>query len=537
MIPLLVVRPEPGCSATVAAARAMGLEALGHPLFAVRPVEWQAPDPAGFDALLVGSANVFRHGGEPLAALSALPVRAVGETTAEAAREAGFAVEAMGGGGLQPVLDAVPPGARLLRLAGAERVVLAPPAGVTLTEIVVYASEPLPMESRLAAMLREPCVVALHSAGSARHFAAECERLGVDRSGVSLVTIGPRVSAAAGAGWQAVATAPSSDDAALLATARNLCHTSSDKDAKAMPEDTLTEPSTVTPLPAGNPARTGGSGRAVLAGAVIAFVLGAGLVAYADWRGFAPWNHWAAAPKVAATQAVAADRAPVVAPLQARQNDLESRMAVIEQRLDAASARADAASGNASRAEALLVATAARRAIDRGMPLGYLEDQLRLRFGNSQPSAVATVIDAGRKAVTQDQLIAGLDSLAPGLTRGPEQGNAWDRVKQQFSSLFVIRRESAPSPQPQVVLRRARLLLEAGRTSEAVDAVQRLPGAADAREWLIAARRYDEVQRALDSLDTAALLDTQGLRDSAGRRVDQPPPSAALDVGGNQGSF
>jgi len=533
MIPLLVVRPEPGCSATVVSARALGLTALGHPLFAVGPVAWQAPDPSAFDALLVGSANVFRHGGEQLADLRGLPVRAVGESTAEAAREAGFAVQATGSGGLQPVLDAVPAGTRLLRLAGAERVVLSPPPGVTLTEVVVYASEPLPMESRLAATLREPCVVALHSGTAARHFAAECDRLGVDRAGVALVTIGPRVSAAAGAGWQAVATAPASEDAAMLATARNLCHTTSDKDAKAMPEDTLTEPPAVTPPPASVPSRTGGSGRTLLAGAVIAFALGAGLVGYANWRGFAPWNHEAAAPKPVGSQPASAGRAPDLIPLQARQSDLETRMGLIEQRLDAASARADAASGNASRAEALLVAAAARRAVDRGMPLGYLEDQLRLRFGNSQPSAVATVIEAGRQAVTLDQLVAGLDSLSSQLTRGPDQGNAWDRVKQQVSSLFVIRRESAPSPRPQMVLRRARLLLEAGRTSEAVDAVERLPGAAEAREWLIAARRYDEVQRALDSLDTAALLDTRGLRDAAGHPVNQSPPSAPLDAGGN----
>ena len=86
MVPLIVIRPEPGCSATVAAGRAAGLDVHGHPLIAIRPRSWQTPDPAQFDALLAGSANVFRHGGPGLAGLKRLPVYAVGETTAAAAR-------------------------------------------------------------------------------------------------------------------------------------------------------------------------------------------------------------------------------------------------------------------------------------------------------------------------------------------------------------------------------------------------------------------------------------------------------------------
>ena len=533
MIPLLVIRPEPGCTATIAAARAMGLEAWGQPLFAVEGIEWQAPDPDLFDEILAGSANAFRHGGAGLAGLRGLPLRAVGEVTAEAARAAGFAVLDVGTGGLQTVLDRVPAGTRLLRLAGLERVELTPPAGVTLHELAVYQSAHLPMESGLAARLSEACVVALHSAGAARHFASECDRLGLDRAKIAVATIGPRVSAAAGTGWRQVASARAATEAALLATAHDLCHTLSDKDALAMPDDVLTEPQDSAPLPLQPPRPSGGAVRAALGGALLAFLLGAGLVAFAGWRGLVPWNH-AGAPQGAASQPAAAapDRQVDPSAPQVRQNGLETRMAMIEQRLDAASARADVASGNASRAEALLIAVAARRSIDRGAPLGYLEDQLRLRFGNSQPSAVATVIDAGRNAVTLDQLLAGLDSLSAGLTRAPEEGSAWDKLKRQLSGLFVIRRESAPSPQPQKILQRARLLLEAGRTSEAIDSLQRLPGAGEARDWFIAARRFDEVHRALDVLETAAILDTQGLRDASGHAVSQPPPAGPVDESG-----
>ena len=225
MVPLIVIRPAPGNAGTVAAARDLGLEAIGVPLFAIVPRPWDLPDPAAFDALLVGSANVFRLGGKALAALRHLPVHAVGVTTARAAEAGGFAVAATGSGGLQAVLGAVKAGTRVLRLAGEERVALAPPAGVSMIERVVYAAQALPLPDEIAGLLHRPAVIALHSAEAARHFTGECARQGLDRSLLGLATIGPRVSTAAGSGWGAVAEAESPADLPLLAKARDLCHT------------------------------------------------------------------------------------------------------------------------------------------------------------------------------------------------------------------------------------------------------------------------------------------------------------------------
>lgn len=225
MLPVVVIRPEPGNAETVAAAADLGLAAIGVPLFAIRPRAWDAPPAERFDALLVGSANAFRLGGPGLDAYRGLPVHAVGQATARAATAQGFTVASAGAGGLQAVLARVPAPARLLRLAGEERVPLIPPQGVTVEERVVYASEPVPMPARLAERLRDPAVVLLHSAEAARHFAAECDRIGLDRACISLASIGPRVSAAAGAGWRAVAEAASPAAAPLLAVARDLCQT------------------------------------------------------------------------------------------------------------------------------------------------------------------------------------------------------------------------------------------------------------------------------------------------------------------------
>ena len=279
-----------------------------------------------------------------------------------------------------------------------------------------------------------------------------------------------------------------------------------------------------------------GRGRAVLAAALIAFLLGAAAVGYAAWQGLVPLQRDSAvrltspaseASSGPAAEAIVRSGAPEGG-LAAHQDELEGRMAALEVRLDALVGRADAAASHASRAEALLVAFAARRAVDRGAALGPLEDQLRLRFGDAQPNAVGTVIAAGRTPVTLDQLLAGLDSLAPSLTQAPATASAWTKLKRELSGLFVIRRDTAPSPLPQVMLNRARVLLEAGQTEDAIAEVRRLPGAGEAGEWFAAARRFDGAHRALDVLETAALLDTDGLKDADGKTVHRAGPAVPL---------
>ena len=67
-------------------------------------------------------------------------------------------------------------------------------------------------------------------------------------------------------------------------------------------------------------------------------------------------------------------------------------------------------------------------------------------------------------------------------------------------------------------------MLAAGKIGEAINEVERLPGASAANDWMASARRYDGVQRALDLIETTALLDTSRLKDSAGAKVEQPSP-------------
>ncbi len=292
-----------------------------------------------------------------------------------------------------------------------------------------------------------------------------------------------------------------------------------------------------TKTQASAPAARRGGGKALVLTAIAALLIGGGAVGYASWAGLFPFDQQApdrylaaqsGLPKPLAGPAPAASpSADPLASAPVQQGAMETRLAALEQKLAQLDLRAAAASGNAARAEGLLIAFAARRALDRGVPLGYLEDQLRLRFADAQPNAVQTVIDASRQPMTLVQLTSSLDAMSPDLTGAPAKSNAWDKMKFEFSNLFVIRHDTAPSAVPANRLDRARLLLEAGKVDEAVAEVQRLPGAAGANDWINAARRYGTARQALDLIETTALLDTRALKDNKGDRVDQPGPANA----------
>jgi uroporphyrinogen-III synthase len=90
---VLVTRPHPDDEATAAALRTRGFEVLQAPMLRFEPVAFHDDIDARYDAVIVTSANALR-GIEPYLAgsrLLKLPLFAVGEHTASAARGAGFA--------------------------------------------------------------------------------------------------------------------------------------------------------------------------------------------------------------------------------------------------------------------------------------------------------------------------------------------------------------------------------------------------------------------------------------------------------------
>ena len=147
-----------------------------------------------------------------------------------------------------------------------------------------------------------------------------------------------------------------------------------------------------------------------------------------------------------------------------------------------------------------------RRAIDKGTPLGDLAEQLRLRFGATQPQSVAAVLSAGQSPVTIDTLKTELRGLAPVLLTGVRDESAWASVKRELSELFVLRKENGSSLAPNERLIRAEALVDAGKLDLAVEEVAALPGASVAQLWLARAKRYSDARKALDRLEQIAIL-------------------------------
>jgi hypothetical protein len=182
------------------------------------------------------------------------------------------------------------------------------------------------------------------------------------------------------------------------------------------------------------------------------------------------------------------------------------RVSALEDKLDKIDENADAASGNAGRAEGLLIAFAARRAIDRGLALGYLEGALEQQFGKAQPRAVGIIIAASRQPVTTDVLKQELDALSPTLVGGGPDESWWNGFRRELSGLIIVRKAGTPSPDPVARLERAKSLIDAGRVDAALVEVARMPGAPRAEKWMASARRLVEAYRALDLLEASAIM-------------------------------
>lgn len=276
---------------------------------------------------------------------------------------------------------------------------------------------------------------------------------------------------------------------------------------------------------------------------VLALVVGFGLMWFSVQDGPSWWQQPAApatAPTTAAGQTPAPQPgAPIVGPidsvaLASRESALAAQLAALEARAAGMELDVTASADRAGRAEAILVAFAARRAIERGRSLGYLEEQLHQRFGSTQPQAVDTVVQAGRDPVTLEGLREALDANAP-LLLNPGTQHWFDGLLDELRHLIVLRDANLPSAIPSERLMRARRLIDVGRVEAALEEVGRLPGGAQAVNWTNAARRYVAATRALDVLETAAIVGTisgaaQTAQAAASRTPDAAPATEQEDT-------
>jgi len=270
-----------------------------------------------------------------------------------------------------------------------------------------------------------------------------------------------------------------------------------------------------TPMATAQPARSGIGLRMLLAFALLAFVGGAMLAAWlaVNWK---PQLRSDTADAVSSGSA-AADGAPVgnvaaappAAMMAAGQGGgaRVEQVAELEERLARISIAAQAASHNANRAEAILTAFAARRALDAGRPLGYVESALRLRFGEAQPKAVATIVNAAASPVTLADLRLNLQDIVVQSAAAKADSDWWRSFWREVQGIAVIRRAGTPPPEPEQRIQRAIRAVDAGHVDVAIRELTALPGQPQLTRWLELARRYNEAHRALDVVEAAAILE------------------------------
>jgi hypothetical protein len=135
-----------------------------------------------------------------------------------------------------------------------------------------------------------------------------------------------------------------------------------------------------------------------------------------------------------------------------------------------------------------------------------LENLLTARFGPQLQAAVATIITGSHQPVRLNDLVVEYQMLAPDLRSGGSQDGWWANTKRELGSLIQVHRSTRPSATPDARYNRALQLLSAGDADQALAETMRLPGAGRAGNWIGKARRYVAVHRALDEIESAALM-------------------------------
>ncbi len=242
-----------------------------------------------------------------------------------------------------------------------------------------------------------------------------------------------------------------------------------------------------------------------LAWGLLLLIAGAGLAVWglSRWDGGA--RFFGVTPQPRAVQLAAP---PVAAPVPEAVGQNSARIQALEARLASVESETRENAGSFDRADALLIAFAARRAIDRGVPLGYLEGLLMNRFGARHQYAVARVITAGRSPERLDKLTEDYRALEDTLRGGAPDEKWYESLRRQVGTLASIRYADKPNPRPRARYDRALAALEAGEVSAAISETQRLPAApgSSVQAWTERAKRYVATQRALDELESAALV-------------------------------
>lgn len=231
MSTILVTRPEPGAEETAGRLRQAGHTPLLCPLLTIEMVGGPGPEMEGVAALVATSPNGVRSM-QAYDLPRQMPVYAVGDRTAEAARDAGFGRVTSAGGDLRDLVRLIrqePPAApgRLLHVSGADVAgdlgALLAPDGPVVTRHIGYRAVPVEeMAPAVAAAMRggEVTHVLLFSARTADSFVNLCRQAGLTDtiSRLTALCLSAAVArAASGLAWRETRIAASPDADALMA--------------------------------------------------------------------------------------------------------------------------------------------------------------------------------------------------------------------------------------------------------------------------------------------------------------------------------
>lgn len=225
---LVILRPTDGALQSAAIAHNLGFDPLIASASEICPLDWEAPDPREFDAIMITSANALR-GGDAVLQYRILPMFAVGKATAKLATEMGFTIAAIGQGGakaLWPLI--VSHGAKnILRLVGRDYVAVE--TDLNVRTIISYEARALPIADNLKALMSDsaaPHIFTFHSAKAVQIFddyIAEMRMQGInfDKSNHYAAALAPtiaqKINSQSTGKWRKTIISPSANDAAMMA--------------------------------------------------------------------------------------------------------------------------------------------------------------------------------------------------------------------------------------------------------------------------------------------------------------------------------
>ncbi|SIN63944.1 uroporphyrinogen-III synthase [Parasphingorhabdus marina DSM 22363] len=223
-LPVLILRPRDGAEGTASRVRELGFEPIVDPLFEVEPINWDPPDSGLFDSLLLTSANAVRFAGDALQEYSGLPVLAVGDRTAEAARKAGLDVVETGDGGAADLIGQLPTDrySRILRLTGKDHVVL-DPGGREIVSCKVYRAGALSLGPNARKAIAEGCAVLLFSVRAARIVESELRSAEISPIHCHALALSDNIASGLALAWKGLHVAEQPTEDALLSLLPPLC--------------------------------------------------------------------------------------------------------------------------------------------------------------------------------------------------------------------------------------------------------------------------------------------------------------------------